>query len=62
LWEYLLAPENERKPAVLNWTSGLARQLACIVEKHYKQMKKSKFIEYDKIFTTKPFMETPELQ
>jgi len=49
-FDWLPTPEDTRKPAVLNWTSGLARQLGYIVEKYYKQKKKPDYPHYDEVF------------
>jgi len=56
LFDWLLTPEDIRKQAVLNWTSGLARQLGYIIEKYYTQKKKPDYPKYDEVFSTKPFM------
>jgi len=56
LFDWLLTEETKRKPAVLNWTSGLARQTGYIIEKYYRQTKKPDYPKYDEIFSTKPFM------
>ena len=56
LFDWLLTVENERKPAVLNWTSGLVRQIGYVIERYYKQIKKPDYPKYKDIFSTKPFM------
>lgn len=56
LFDWLLTKESKRKPAVLNWTSGLARQIGYITEKYYRQIKRPDYPKYNEIFSTKPFM------
>lgn len=56
LFDWLLTPEKERKEAVLNWTSGLARQFGYVIEKYYKQSSKPTYPKYKEIFSTDPFM------
>lgn len=56
LFDWLLTKEKERKPAVFNWTSGLARQIGYVIEKYYKQTCKPDYPKYKEIFSTKPFM------
>jgi len=55
-FDWLITNEKERKPAVLNWTSGLARQIGYLIEKYYKQIKKPDYPKYKEIFSTRPFM------
>lgn len=58
-YDWLLTPENERKEAVLNWTSGLVRFLGYIIERFYNQKNLEDFKKYPKYkdtFSTKPFM------
>jgi len=56
LFDWLITDEKKRKPAVLNWTSGLARQIGYLIEKYYKQIRKPDCPKYEEIFSTKPFM------
>lgn len=59
LYDWLLTPENKRKEAVLNWTSGLARFLGYIIERFYDQKNLKdlkKYPKYKNTFSTKPFM------
>ena len=56
LFDWLLTEESKRKPAVFNWASGLARQIGYIIEKYYRQTRKTDYLKYDKIFSMKPFM------
>lgn len=56
LFDWLLEDEKKRKPANLNWTSGLVRQIGYIIELYYKQVKKPDYPQYKKIFSTPPFM------
>lgn len=56
LFDWLLTDEKERKQAVFTWTSGLARQIGYVIEKHYKQINKPDYPKYRKIFSTRPFM------
>ena len=56
LFNWLLEDEKERKEAVLSFTSGLARQMAMIVERYYKQTQTPDYPKYDKVFSTDPFM------
>lgn len=59
LWKWINAPKKRRKEAVLSFTSGLARQIAYLIEKNYIQKKdfdKIKKYRYEDVFTSKPFM------
>lgn len=57
LYDWLLTNEGKRKPAVLNWTSGLARYIGYIIEKYYKQVENPKgYPKYKETFSTSPFM------
>lgn len=57
LYDWLLTDEKERKEAVLNWTSGLARFIGYIIEKYYEQTKNPKgYPKYKDTFSTEPFM------
>lgn len=56
LFDWLLTDETERKSAVFNWTSGLARQFGYVIENYYKQVKKPDYPKYEEIFSTDPFM------
>lgn len=57
LYDWLLTNEKERKEAVFNWTSGLARHIGYIIERYYKQIKEPKdHPKYKEVYSTKPFM------
>lgn len=56
-YDWLLEDEKEKKPAVLNWTSGLARCLGYIIERYYRQIEKPKdSLKYKETFSSNPFM------
>jgi len=56
-YDWLLTDKKERKPAVLNWTSGLVRCLGYIIERYYKQTEKPKnYPKYKDTFGSSPFM------
>lgn len=57
LHDWLLTDEKERKEAVFNWTSGLARHIGYIIEKYYRQCKSpSDYPKYREVYSTRPFM------
>jgi len=56
LYDWLLTDEKERKEAVFQWTSGLARQIGHIIEANYKQIKRPDYPKYKQSFSTRPFM------
>jgi len=57
LYDWLLTSEKERKESVLNWTSGLARNIGLIIEQYYKQIKNpNDHPKYKKNYSTHPFM------
>lgn len=57
LYDWLLTDEKDRKEAVFEWTSGLARHIGYIIENYYKQVKKpTDWPKYKKTYSTPPFM------